>query len=193
MEREYGLEGGTRSLEERIKPRVYVIAGTSDSGKVDLALDLINKFPNFKYVDVPNPAEYALGPLTDYRAEIYHALQRYLIFGEHWKKGHNIIVCHSLIDSLAWMSYNVQRRIMEGIGNNFQVEAFATVMLAQIVLDSFYADHVFLIDDPKDEEDEEVYDKMLETVQSFIVPYTVLDNEPSSRVEECARIILDNE
>jgi hypothetical protein len=84
------------------RPKVFVIAGPPNSGKQELAQEVIKRVDhNLMHVDVPESELYALGSLADYRAELFHALQRYFLYGQHYKAGQDILMTHSLLDSFA--------------------------------------------------------------------------------------------
>lgn len=194
MDRTLRSEVATSGSPSRDKSKVYVIVGAPHRGKTDLALDIINLVPelNLSFVDVPNPPEYALGEMADYRAELYHSLHRYFVQMEHFKKGQNIIVTHSLIDSFAWATFNAQRKLNSNIDPQAK-EIFAATLIGQIMMDSFYADHIFIIDGTEDPDDSEIYIRLSLVAALLDIPHTYLYEEDQEEWPEiCATIIRKN-
>ena len=144
MDREYATERRTSSTASGDKPKIFVIVGVPNMGKVDLAMDIVNLVEDLTFVDVPPQPYYALGSLADYRAELFHALQRYFVQMEHYKKGEDQILVHSLIDSFAWSIYNTQRKIANNAFDDDGADAITAIFIGQILLDSFAADHIFV-------------------------------------------------
>jgi len=161
-------------------------------GKVDLAMDIINQVDNLTFVDVPPLQYYALGTLADYRAELFHALQRYFVQLEHYNKGMDQIVVHSLIDSFTWAIYNTQRRFDNNAFDDDGAEAITAVFIGQILLDSFAADHIFVVEGWKDNDDMPIFERMMAIVNQIDVPHTILYEEDEERWPEiCAKIVKE--
>lgn len=171
MDRELAVESRVSERSEPDQPKIWVIVGAPNTGKIDLAMDIINLIPDLVFVDVPGSPYYALGELADYRAELFHALQRYFVQLEHYKAGHDMLLIHSLIDSFAWGLYNVQRRVNNGTVDPEGFDAFMATMIGQIFVDSFGADHIFLIEE-HNEDDNEIYEYLERIVMEIDIPHT---------------------
>jgi len=161
-------------------------------GKVDLAMDIINQVDNLTFVDVPPSPYYALGSLADYRAELFQALQRYFVMQEHYRKGQDQIVVHSLIDNFTWAIYNTQRKVANGQFDEDGADAVTAIFIGQILLDSFAADHIFVVEGWKDNDDMPLFERMMAIVNQIDIPRTILYEEDEERWPEiCAKIIKE--
>jgi hypothetical protein len=117
-------------------------------------------------------------------------MQRFFVQKEAYDKGQNIIMTHSLIDSFAWASYNSQRQVATGIGLNNGQQFYASTLLAQILLDSFYATHLFMIEGFKDPDDDHIYGILMMVAEELAVPKTPLySDEKEQWAQICANII----
>lgn len=177
------------------KPFVFVVVGTDSSKKQELVNHLTNEFKDLLYVDVPNPPEYALGSLADYRMEIFHGLTRYITYGRYYKNDQDIVVSRSLLDSIVWYTVNAQRRIDNKVidPNSKEDKKYLAAALAfyLIVLDSFYADHIFVLKDIRNNEDKIFYNEMRDLLALFDIEQTFFDSAMSQkqREENSAKII----
>lgn len=176
-------------------PRHYVILGAPDTGKTDLVLDILNLVPeqNLLFTNVTNPPEYGLGTLADYRAELHHAMQRFFVQKEAYDKGQNVIMTHSLIDSFAWSSWNAQRQVETGIGLNNGQQIYTATLLGQILLDSFYATHLFMIEGYTDSDDQYLYEIMMLVAEDLAVPKTPLYSDEKEQWAQICANIIENE
>ncbi len=192
MDRELATERRASDVASRDKPKVFVILGTPNMGKVDLAMDIMNLVDNLTLVDVPPSPYYALGSLADYRAELYHALQRYFVSQEHYKKGQDQIVVHSLIDNFTWAIYNTQRKIANNQFDEDGADAVTAIFIGQILLDSFAADHIFVVEGWSDDDDMPIFERMMAIVNQLNAPRTILYEEDKEQWPEiCAKIIKE--
>jgi len=161
-------------------------------GKRELAMDIINRVDNLTFVDVPPLQYYSLGSLADYRAELFHALQRYFVQMEHYKKGMDQIVIHSLIDNFTWAIYNTQRKIENGTFDDEGADAITAVFIGQILIDSFAADHIFVVEGWEDNDDMPIFERMMMIVNQLDIPHTILYEEDEERWPEiCAKIVQE--
>ena len=153
-------------------------------------MDIMNLVDDLTFVEVPPSPYYALGPMADYRAELFHALQRYFVQLEHFKAGRDMILVHSLIDSFAWAVYNAERRIANAVIDDGQ-DAVMAVFVGQILLDSLKADHVFLIE-TVGEDDLTIFAHLAGVANNIKVPVTVLYEEDKEQWPEiCAKIVRE--
>ncbi len=192
MDRELRTETAASESTSGHKPKVFVIVGTPDMGKMDLAMDVINLVDDLTFVDVPESPHYSLGSLADYRAELFNALQRYFVQMEHYKNGEDQIVTHSLIDSFAWAIYNTQRRIANNTFDEEGAEAVNAIFIGQILLDSLAADHIFLVEGWSDDDNMILFERMAAIARNLNVPITVLYEEDKDKWPEiCAKIVKE--
>jgi hypothetical protein len=160
-----------------------IIAGSTDSGKLELADAIRKELPHLSTVrEVGEGHDFAVGDLADYRVEAWLASNRTI----KQLETDNIIMTHSILDNIVYTSIRLHRGLTNQTLDQSSTLALSSMLATFMffLLDSFKHDVLFFL--PTDDEQSAVFVDLLEEAD---LSYIVLDDDPKTNATNAIDII----